>query len=252
MSGFSWQAMLAGIDARVAREVEKKCARLEWDEENELIRGRHRIPKKERPTCGARCRSGNPCLASAVWEAERDEPRNGRCRLHGGLSTGPRTAEGRARLAEYARRRAWAKGYGQPKPPLPRPVRCGAICADGLRCAAWVLPGSQEGRCYTHTSWATSRRRSRAYGKLWAKASLVLPWVEQVKTSGKRQMPLSTEEGSFPAGAQDEYPQVLADPLANLSPRARAVEGADAAWRASLVEDREGAYGHDDGDAWTG
>ena len=42
--------------------------------------------------CGARTRRGTACQKS---------PLNGktRCRLHGGLSTGPRTAEGKARIA---------------------------------------------------------------------------------------------------------------------------------------------------------
>jgi hypothetical protein len=40
--------------------------------------------------CGARAKStGKPCQAKALA--------NGRCRLHGGLSTGPRTEEGRRR-----------------------------------------------------------------------------------------------------------------------------------------------------------
>jgi hypothetical protein len=42
--------------------------------------------------CGAKSRKpgGDPCQAPAMA--------NGRCRLHGGLSTGPRTEEGRARI----------------------------------------------------------------------------------------------------------------------------------------------------------
>lgn len=40
--------------------------------------------------CGARTRGGTPCRAPAMP--------NGRCRMHGGASTGPRTAEGLARL----------------------------------------------------------------------------------------------------------------------------------------------------------
>lgn len=41
--------------------------------------------------CGAKARSngGKPCGQLALA--------NGRCRFHGGLSTGPKTAEGRAR-----------------------------------------------------------------------------------------------------------------------------------------------------------
>lgn len=42
------------------------------------------------PRCGARTRSGSSCLSPAMP--------NGRCRMHGGKSTGPRTADGLARL----------------------------------------------------------------------------------------------------------------------------------------------------------
>ena len=38
------------------------------------------------PRCGARTRSGQPCQGPAMA--------NGRCRMHGGTSTGPRTEEG--------------------------------------------------------------------------------------------------------------------------------------------------------------
>ena len=60
--------------------------------------------------CGARARSrgGQPCLAPPVLDPETGLPRNGRCKLHGGRSTGPRTAEGRQRIAE-AQRRRWRR-----------------------------------------------------------------------------------------------------------------------------------------------
>jgi hypothetical protein len=41
--------------------------------------------------CGAKNRRGNPCQCPAMA--------NGRCRLHGGLSTGAKTPEGKARAA---------------------------------------------------------------------------------------------------------------------------------------------------------
>lgn len=41
------------------------------------------------PRCGANTRAGTSCCAPAMA--------NGRCRMHGGLSTGPRTPEGLAR-----------------------------------------------------------------------------------------------------------------------------------------------------------
>ena len=79
-----------------------------------LARRRYRPRSDERPRCGARCRDGHACRAPAVWVAGELVPRNGRCRVHGGLSTGPRTAEGKARaLAALAKvnaaRRAAAK-----------------------------------------------------------------------------------------------------------------------------------------------
>ena len=54
-------------------------------------------PKRDRPRCGARTRNGTPCQARATWDDVNDCPRTrrGRCRMHGGLSTGPRTAAGR-------------------------------------------------------------------------------------------------------------------------------------------------------------
>ena len=46
--------------------------------------------------CGARTRAGTPCRRTALLPA-------GRCRLHGGRSTGPRTVEGKARSAANGR-----------------------------------------------------------------------------------------------------------------------------------------------------
>ncbi len=46
--------------------------------------------QRRAPRCGARTRgTGKPCQCRALA--------NGRCRFHGGLSTGPKTAEGRRR-----------------------------------------------------------------------------------------------------------------------------------------------------------
>jgi len=56
--------------------------------------------KRERPRCGARCRDGSSCKAPPVWDKRLDRPVNGRCRMHGGLSTGPKTEEGCRRIAE--------------------------------------------------------------------------------------------------------------------------------------------------------
>jgi hypothetical protein len=52
------------------------------------------------PRCGARTRCGGTCRQPAM--------KNGRCRMHGGLSTGPRTPEG---LARSRRARLTHGGY---------------------------------------------------------------------------------------------------------------------------------------------
>lgn len=53
-----------------------------------------------RARCKARTRIGTHCKALSV-------PGRRRCKLHGGLSTGPKTAEGRKRIAE-AQQRRWS------------------------------------------------------------------------------------------------------------------------------------------------
>ena len=63
-----------------------------WRERLELARAA--------PQCGAkRKRDGQPCEAPAMA--------NGRCRVHGGASTGPHTPEG----LERSRRARWQHGY---------------------------------------------------------------------------------------------------------------------------------------------
>src|SRR3954451_11684027 len=51
------------------------------------------------PRCGARCRDGERCRSAGMA--------NGRCRMHGGPSTGPRTAEG----LERSRKSGWKHGH---------------------------------------------------------------------------------------------------------------------------------------------
>lgn len=58
-------------------------------------------PKKYQGRCGAKTRSRTPCKMRVVGGKQR-------CRLHGGMSTGPRTRVGRARIAASNRRRAKA------------------------------------------------------------------------------------------------------------------------------------------------
>ena len=54
------------------------------------------------PRCGAKTRRGNGCQAPGMP--------NGRCRMHGGTSTGPRTAEGLERCRTAKLKHGW---YGK-------------------------------------------------------------------------------------------------------------------------------------------
>jgi hypothetical protein len=75
-----------------------KCKRLA---ELRLVGDGSPLRRKDRPRCGARTRKGALCLV-------RVEPGKRRFRFHGGFSTGPRTADGKARIAA-AQRRRWAE-----------------------------------------------------------------------------------------------------------------------------------------------
>ena len=56
----------------------------------------HKPRRKDQPRCGARRKyDGKPCQAKALA--------NGRCKYHGGLSTGPKTPEGKRRALSNLR-----------------------------------------------------------------------------------------------------------------------------------------------------
>ena len=58
------------------------------------------LPKElEGYTCGARTRGGWPCKQRVLYI-------NGRCKFHGGLSSGPLTPEGKKKCAENGKVRA--------------------------------------------------------------------------------------------------------------------------------------------------
>ncbi len=60
--------------------------------------------KRNRPVCGAKCRDGHACNAKVVVDSKTDKPINGRCRMHGGLSSGAKTEEGKERCRQAARK----------------------------------------------------------------------------------------------------------------------------------------------------
>lgn len=72
------------------------------------------------PRCGAKARkTGEPCQSPAMS--------NGRCRMHGGASTGPRTAEGLARIAKAQ-------------------TKHGLYSAEMLELRRWCAEGMREAR----------------------------------------------------------------------------------------------------------
>jgi hypothetical protein len=96
--------------------------------------GSHLMTDAPRPTrapahrCGAKTRKGTSCIRKAL--------RNGRCPNHGGLSTGPKRAEGRARIAIAQRqRREHMRSNSCDSAGTTRPIRArvmGSSPADGV------------------------------------------------------------------------------------------------------------------------
>ena len=71
-----------------------------------LLANEPKKSRKIRGTCNAKTRKNALCQAPPVWDKSKDKPKNGRCKLHGGLSTGARTEKGREAIRESNRRRA--------------------------------------------------------------------------------------------------------------------------------------------------
>jgi len=84
------------LGPKMVKQLEEEMSHGTWKAGDRRPDGRPR--RKDRPRCNARIRAGGACLVRA-------EPDKARCRFHGGLSTGPRTEEGRARIAATQRRR---------------------------------------------------------------------------------------------------------------------------------------------------
>ncbi len=70
-------------------------------EQKRLDAKAQRIAMFARVPCLAKTRKGHPCK-------NKSEAGRRRCKFHGGMSTGPRTVEGRERIAE-AQRKRWQK-----------------------------------------------------------------------------------------------------------------------------------------------
>ncbi len=94
-------ARVGGWGLRLDREIETRLSEqillLQQREAQRLARSR--------VTCGAMTRKGTACRMLS-------EAGKRRCKYHGGKSTGPKTNEGKARIAE-AQRRRWARQANQ-------------------------------------------------------------------------------------------------------------------------------------------
>lgn len=69
---------------------------MSWSDESKILKGK-------RGQCGAKTRKGTSCNAPPVWDKLANKARNGRCKLHGGLSTGAKTKAGRQAIQEGVR-----------------------------------------------------------------------------------------------------------------------------------------------------
>lgn len=78
------ERMAAAIEKGWPESLQERAGRFDWAPFADL-------------RCGAKTRAGTPCK-------RRDLYRSGRCPMHGGLSTGPRTVEGKARSRWNAKR----------------------------------------------------------------------------------------------------------------------------------------------------
>jgi hypothetical protein len=89
---YIWERMTPEL----LKRIEQRRLAEQWEDDKV-----QRVTLRER--CGARTRQGGQCQAKVVKGKNR-------CRLHGGLSTGPKTAQGKARIIKSNRKRAQTYG----------------------------------------------------------------------------------------------------------------------------------------------
>ena len=93
-----------GLNRMLQRYSRRQHNRSTWP--GNVAARKPRTPRRVRPRCGAMTRKGTPCAAPVARDNRLDRPVNGRCRCHGGASTGPRTDAGRKAIIASNRRRA--------------------------------------------------------------------------------------------------------------------------------------------------
>lgn len=139
------------------------------------------------PRCGARTRSGCPCRGPAVHGGLR-------CRMHGGHSTGPRTAAG---LARSRTARLTHGGYSEAARAQARYritlLRRSGVFLEVVRCLKW-LPAALASRVLEAPELASpppptgglSEKADRELRR--QEAAALLPWREAVKAARGRQL----------------------------------------------------------------
>ncbi len=107
----------------------------------DLCGGRAQNLKPDKLICGAKARStGNPCQCKPVMTNKTIDgvlkvvPRNGRCRLHGGNSTGAKTEDGKRRVLEAVQRR-WLQAKTREREPNP-------MTRENTAASASLAPGA--------------------------------------------------------------------------------------------------------------
>jgi len=113
----------------------------------EAIAGTTAVPRQA-PWCGARTRAGGSCLGLAMV--------SGRCRVHGGASTGPRTAVGLARMVAAKTAHGRYAMSGSPKRLAQRWVRTLNVRIRLTAAATLLRPISRPG---WQRGWTRRRRR---------------------------------------------------------------------------------------------
>ena len=129
------------------------------------------------PRCGARTRSESRCRQPAMA--------NGRCRMHGSLSTGPRTAEGLAR----ARQARWKHGFASAETRALR--RLVAVTCRDLAASVRLA------RVELHRRRAAAKRGKTTMPSSGGFFSLGMGSIEQISTSPP--MPLDEPRQDSPA-----------------------------------------------------
>jgi len=156
------------------------------------------------PRCGARTRRGTRCLGPAM--------KNGRCRMHGGCSTGPKTLDGLAR----SQKANWKHGRCSEKARADKRELLAGLAWMG-RCTAMLRNVDRLFRLLNEIAWHIDasepkglRKKCLTAAKLWREHQTVL---NSATTEEQTQAPWSqTETGDrlvtllLEAGAAGETP----------------------------------------------